>query len=301
MDTLISNETLNKHTIIYKNPEELHPFPENDVFPDMTATEYADFKLDVQENGIKTPLHITNDGMILAGHQRWKVASELAIVCPCFDVEGDKLMSADDRKIYVLTDNLFRRQLNTAQRAEIGCQLIDIARRKTEEKALEAGDQAVNVPQTDLATPPQDGASATPQKSKTAKGKPKEKEEKEKTGKLREKVAKQVGVSNKSIDWARKIKGEAAQNPEVAKDWQAAKAGEKTLKEVYATVNGTAKDPNVEDKSPKAAKAKLASAKSKICDVMSKYQVDADLFDYLRGIKKTIDELLVRHNQSTEE
>jgi hypothetical protein len=64
-----------------------------------------------------------------------------------------------------------------------------------------------------------------------------------------------------------KIKEEAAIKPKVAKDWQAAKKGEKNLKEVYATVNGTPEDPNVDDKSPKAAKAKLASAKSKICDV----------------------------------
>jgi hypothetical protein len=42
-------------------------------------------------------------------------------------------------------------------------------------------------------------------------------------------------------------------------------------------VNGTPKYPNVDDKSPKAAKAKLASAKSKICDVCAQYQMDDDI------------------------
>lgn len=91
------------------------------IFPEMTETEFAEFKEDIREHGLKVPIVTTPDGLILDGRHRWNACMELKIK-PTYQVH------AGDPWDYVISANLHRRHLNDAQRAMVAARMIEARR-----------------------------------------------------------------------------------------------------------------------------------------------------------------------------
>lgn len=60
------------------DPRILTPHPRNlDFFDDITGDKWSDFVQSIRENGVLTPLLVTDGRLIISGHQRWRAAMEL--------------------------------------------------------------------------------------------------------------------------------------------------------------------------------------------------------------------------------
>ena len=89
---------------------ELHPLCS--LFPRMSGYEFDCLKLDIKENGQRTPI-IIHDGLVLDGGNRYAACAELGIE-PDFMKYGGVDITA-----YVLSANLHRRHLTPGQSAAI--------------------------------------------------------------------------------------------------------------------------------------------------------------------------------------
>lgn len=84
------------------------------LVPKMSDSEYESFKQDIKENGLRMPITVNHDGIILDGHHRYRACRELGIQC-----ESEPPKSFDDQleeKDYVIGVNLERRNLTDFQR-----------------------------------------------------------------------------------------------------------------------------------------------------------------------------------------
>jgi len=90
-----------------------NPFAK-ELFADLKGEDYKMLKKDIEKNGIRLPLEVSEDFMLIDGHQRLKIARELAMThVPCLI----KKLSEFDAKVWVITANLARRQLKPEERA----------------------------------------------------------------------------------------------------------------------------------------------------------------------------------------
>jgi ParB-like chromosome segregation protein Spo0J len=79
------------------------------LFPKLDGEPYEMLKNDIKENGIRTPLEITKDGLILCGHERHRIALQLGFNrVPVTFFEGDVV----DQKIHLIKDNLARKSVD---------------------------------------------------------------------------------------------------------------------------------------------------------------------------------------------
>ena len=99
-----------------KQPLELHPLCT--LFPRMSGYEYDCLKLDIKQNGLRTPI-TTYNGMILDGGNRYQACVDLGIRPMFEEFVGEAIGS------FVLTSNLHRRHLSPAQSAAIVASVQD--------------------------------------------------------------------------------------------------------------------------------------------------------------------------------
>jgi len=181
-------------TIVSKNPNDLKSHPLNiKLFGDLLDDEYERLKKDIKQRGIQDPLHITKDDVIVSGHQRNKIASELGINVPCIvrnDLDVD--WKIEEQLIF---DNLLRRHLSDFQKAECGKRLEVVESEKAKQRQAENAKR--NQPQS------QKVENLPPLENK---------------GKSRDKVAEKIGMSGRQYDKARKIYNEAPE--EILNDWK---------------------------------------------------------------------------------
>jgi 16S rRNA G966 N2-methylase RsmD len=101
------------------------------LVPEMSASEYEAFKLDIKERLLLVPITVNSQGVILDGHHRFRACQELGIKCSYViaDFENELL-----EKLFVIDSNLKRRHLNSFQRAELALKekpiLEEIAKRQ---------------------------------------------------------------------------------------------------------------------------------------------------------------------------
>ena len=158
-----------------------HPF-NLETFKDTQGYDFDALKEDIRKNGIKTELHITPDYVVLCGHQRLKAAKELGLkTVPCKIVSG--LKTEEQEKEYIIKDNLLRRHLTTEQRMLLFAELS---------RLYEVGRGG-------------DRKSEKIKEAKSASLIPKES--------VLEKTAREVGVSPRTIDNARRYAREIENNP----------------------------------------------------------------------------------------
>lgn len=86
------------------------------VMPPLSTEEYQELYDDIKTNGIHTPIHVDEEGVVIDGHHRSKIASELGIPCPV--IAHDDLSESQKRSL-AFSSNLKRRHLNREQRREL--------------------------------------------------------------------------------------------------------------------------------------------------------------------------------------
>lgn len=83
------------------------------VMPPLSPDEYQELHDDIKANGVLVPIVEDEDGVIIDGHHRSKIASELGVPCP---VEIVERKSESEKRGMAFTLNLKRRHLNREQR-----------------------------------------------------------------------------------------------------------------------------------------------------------------------------------------
>lgn len=83
------------------------------VMPPLSPDEYQELYEDIKANGVLVPVMEDEDGVIIDGHHRAKIASELSIPCPVEIVESK---TETEKRGMAFTLNLRRRHLNREQR-----------------------------------------------------------------------------------------------------------------------------------------------------------------------------------------
>jgi N6-adenosine-specific RNA methylase IME4 len=188
------------------------------LLPELLAEDYARLKVDIAERGIMVPVEVDEDGNVLDGHHRMRIAEELGIRCPTIVRRN---MAEHDKRIHAVMLNLARRQLTDAQKVLIGEKIEpDIAARALARKAAA-------------------GASAAP-------GKPAEKDVENfphlsDNSKTRDEVAELVGIgSGRTYENHKQViakaRDMALQSGAIAKVLDAAERGELDMKDLRKEV-----------------------------------------------------------------
>lgn len=78
--------------IIYNDVNDLSPHPLNErLFGNIASELWDGFVASIKDRGILNPLLITETGIIISGHQRWKAAKEIGIqLIPCIVLEDSQ-------------------------------------------------------------------------------------------------------------------------------------------------------------------------------------------------------------------
>ena len=87
------------------------------LLPELTPTEYAALRDSIAAEGIRVPVQVDEDGVILDGHHRARIADELGIDCPTVTVSN--LDTETAKRTVALGLNLSRRHLNREQTRQV--------------------------------------------------------------------------------------------------------------------------------------------------------------------------------------
>jgi hypothetical protein len=172
---------------------------------------------------------ILYEGKILDGRNRYRACKQLDIALKTREWKPSEATGMTPLQ-FVISENIMRRHLNTAQRSEIGLLLLE-EEEKLAEKRSKAGIKIEEQIQT----------------GKLPVG--------SKVGESREIVGKKVRVSAKTISRAKKIKKIAEEDKEIAEDWEKAKKGEIGLTTIYKKVQEKEFVKSLEETEPEVKKA----------------------------------------------
>lgn len=116
------------------NELKAHPF--NKIFGDLPEEEFEALKNDIQIRGMQSNIDITEDNVIVCGHQRVKACKQLGLK----EVEARVLKGWNDDQVkqHLILDNILRRQLTNLQRAGAARELLPIEQRMAKERMINA-------------------------------------------------------------------------------------------------------------------------------------------------------------------
>lgn len=165
------------------------------ALPSPSEREFQGLLRDIGERGILVPLLATEDGLLLDGHRRLEAARKLSL--KEVPVETLSVFAREEgwHKTVAIAVNLFRRQLNEAQRIALGSSLLRLERKSAaERKRLGQRNGGASHGRTELA------GNGSPQATDSDRA--------------TERVAGAVGVSRKTFERAQAV---ARDDPETAK------------------------------------------------------------------------------------
>ena len=91
------------------------------VMPPLSSEEYQELNESIKAEGVLEPIHVDEEGVVIDGHHRSKIANELGIPCPV--IAHDDLSESQKRSL-AFTLNLKRRHLNREQRRALGLESL---------------------------------------------------------------------------------------------------------------------------------------------------------------------------------
>jgi len=194
---------------------EFHPL--SAIFPLMNQEGIRELGLDMKNNGQEDAI-VLFEGKILDGRNRY-------FACKMFEIitKFEELKEGIDPLTFIISKNLHRRHLNTAQRCEIALKLLRIERKKAKARQIRTQFK---------------------QKSKNNNLKSKETvrvtlpptENDLEKGKSIEITAKKANVSSRTLKKAIKIKEAAEKEPEIEKKWEKAKQNKLSIESIYQEI-----------------------------------------------------------------
>lgn len=90
------------------------------LLPRLTDDEYQSLKADIAENGIRVPIDVDEDGLILDGHHRAWITADLGVDCPRRTLTG---LTDEGKRAHAVAVNVHRRSLSREQRRELVARL----------------------------------------------------------------------------------------------------------------------------------------------------------------------------------
>ena len=82
--------------------------------PSLSDEEYQSLKRSIEKDGIRQPVDVTPEGLILDGNHRWEIARELGLEeIPTNIIEFG---SDSEKRRWIINANLLRRQLSTEEK-----------------------------------------------------------------------------------------------------------------------------------------------------------------------------------------
>ncbi len=230
-----------------------------DLIPSHTQTEYEALYQDIEQNGIRYPLIITEDYEILDGHTRFDIARHLEmqeVPIVILKTEADKIEDT------IISLNLARRSLNQAQK----CNIASLILKKEQEKAKER------------------------QIAKNA-------EQFDENGTALELAADKCGVKKTTLYHVILIKEYALTNDPIDKAWKRCLNGFCTINSVYTKVKNLEKEVDEVATAVKTAKATFIKNIKKATDEFlvipnrDRAEILAFFTDQLAILSKTISEI----------
>ena len=83
------------------------------VMPPLTVDEYNDLHDSIKEHGVQVPITVDENSIVIDGHHRRKIASEIGIDCPTVVKAG---LTDTEKRTLALSLNIDRRHLNREQK-----------------------------------------------------------------------------------------------------------------------------------------------------------------------------------------
>ena len=83
------------------------------VMPPLTVDEYNDLHESIKEHGVQVPITVDENSIVIDGHHRRKIASEIGIDCPTVVKAG---LTDTEKRTLALSLNIDRRHLNREQK-----------------------------------------------------------------------------------------------------------------------------------------------------------------------------------------
>jgi N6-adenosine-specific RNA methylase IME4/ParB-like chromosome segregation protein Spo0J len=90
------------------------------LLPALGDDDYGRLRADIAERGVMVPIEVDEDGRILDGHHRQRIATELGVDCPQVVRRG---MAEHEKRLHAVSLNLSRRHLTDAQKVIVGRQI----------------------------------------------------------------------------------------------------------------------------------------------------------------------------------
>jgi len=101
-----------------------------DIVPRPTKDEWHALEQSIKINGVREPIIINGDGVILDGYTRYEICQNLGITP---EYRTQNFDTKDDELKYVLEVNATRRQLNAYQRVELFYDIFTIFKKQAKE------------------------------------------------------------------------------------------------------------------------------------------------------------------------
>ena len=221
------------------------------LVPRVTTDEYQTIKQSIQQHGIREPVVINEKNILIDGHTRVQIAKEIQLKEVPYRIE--EYSSKFIEKKAVIEYNLHRRQLNMAQRCELGLVWLDIETKEAEERQKELKAKEKNnlgqfqskkeeIKPTRVILPPSDKSlDIVPELTIPSQLTTAQRSEiglkilEEEKGKAIEKAADKVGVSPSTLQHYKKMTEVAKTNPSLQKEREDAIKGNKSVNKVFNT------------------------------------------------------------------
>jgi DNA modification methylase len=223
-----SNNNNNHDTVIYLPLTAIKEDQQySTLLPSIDAEKYSQLKDDIMKNGIKLPLVINDNNILLDGYTRLRIAKELQLKeLPCI------IKSFNDRleeELYILTINYYRRDLNAAQKYETLLKIMDkeqeISKRRSLMNLKPFRDNDNNDSNNNNNDSNNSNNNNIASDTEELPRRP--------SGKVRERLAKKYHVSTKTISKIKQIKEATKNDTEIAKLWQEALQKKRSIDSVY--------------------------------------------------------------------
>lgn len=190
------------------------------------------------------------DGKILDGRNRYRACKQLGIELKVREWKPSELTGMSPLQ-FVISENIMRRHLNRAQKAEIGMLLYDEVEKQVQDERDKKRSETLKKMHKDGIL---DGKGVVGVKikdlEKTEKKIPSKKEDT-----TAYKVAQKVRVKPDTIQRVKKIKEVAKKDKSIAEKWEDAKKGESTIGAVYKEVQEKEFVKSLEETEPEVKKA----------------------------------------------
>jgi 16S rRNA G966 N2-methylase RsmD len=197
------------------------------LFP-IKGKEYEDLRQSISENGIKVPLFINNKNVLLDGYTRLRIAKELGLKeVPCTVLTFDNEL---EEQLFIIDINEQRRHLNTAQKAILADKRLEILSKLGKEKRL------LNLKQFKANSSNKDNDNNKNKNNIASDTDSFPGKESVVYNDAWRTVTSTSKVSSKTLIKKRKIEKKAEEDQEIARLWQEAIDGERSLDSVYRRV-----------------------------------------------------------------